>query len=64
MKITSTIHNHSTLCDGKSPPEQMINTAIAAGFADFGFSGHSYAPFDLAYSIKDEAAYRVITKIK
>lgn len=55
--IQSTTHNHSTLCDGKSTLQQMANAAVQAGFQGLGFSGHSYAPFDLQYSIKDEQAY-------
>lgn len=55
--IRSTLHNHTTLCDGRSSPEEMAQAAVAAGFSDLGFSGHSPAPFD-AGSLRDEAAYR------
>ncbi len=57
MIVTSTLHNHCDMCDGRCSAEEMIEAAIAAGFTDFGLSCHSYAPFDLDYSIKDEAAY-------
>ena len=57
MIISSTLHNHCDMCDGRSSAEEMIEAAIAAGFTDFGMSCHSYAPFDIDYSIKDEAAY-------
>ena len=62
MILSSTLHNHCDLCDGRSSAEEMIEAAIAAGFTDFGLSCHSYAPFDLDYSIKDEAAYLDILK--
>ena len=54
MKVISTLHNHSTLCDGKSTPEEMVEAAIALGFTDFGMSCHGYTPFDLPYSVKSE----------
>lgn len=55
--IRSTLHNHTTLCDGRSTPEAMVRAAVAAGFSDLGFSAHSPAPFD-AGSLRSEAAYR------
>lgn len=57
MKLFSTIHNHCTLCDGISTPEEMLEAAIAAGFTDFGMSCHGYAPFDPDYSMPDEETY-------
>ena len=36
------VHTHSTLCDGKSTPEEMAAAAWAAGVRYFGFSGHSH----------------------
>ena len=55
--IRSTLHNHTTLCDGRSSPEEMARAAVAAGFSDLGFSAHSPAPFD-AGSLRSEAEYR------
>ena len=57
MKILSTLHNHCTMCDGKSTADEMITAAIAAGFSDFGMSCHGYAPFDPDYSIPGEDEY-------
>ncbi len=57
MDITSTLHNHCTLCDGESTPREMINAAISLGFTDFGMSCHGYAPFDPECSIESEKAY-------
>lgn len=65
MIVTSTLHNHCDLCDGRCSAEEMIEAAIAAGFSDLGLSCHSYAPFDLEYSIKDEAAYlRILAELR
>ena len=65
MKITSTLHNHCTMCDGKSTLDEMINAAIAAKFTDFGMSCHGYAPFDPEYSMPEEELYiKTIKKAK
>jgi len=39
-------HTHTTFCDGKNTPEEMVLAALAAGCEELGFSGHSYLPFD------------------
>lgn len=57
MLLTSSTHNHTTLCDGQSTPAEMAAAACAAGFTDFGFSGHSCAPFDPEYAVRSEEAY-------
>lgn len=57
MLITSTLHNHCTMCDGKSTLDEMIHAAISSGFTDFGMSCHGYAPFDPKYSMPEEAEY-------
>ena len=36
------LHTHSTFCDGKNTPEEMVQEAIARGFDSLGFSMHSY----------------------
>ncbi|MBR7110325.1 MAG: histidinol-phosphatase HisJ family protein [Clostridia bacterium] len=41
MLIDSSIHNHTTFCDGKSTPEEMIESAYRAGFKDFGVLCHA-----------------------
>ena len=40
------LHSHTTYCDGTLTLEQMVMAAIDKGCDSFGFSGHSYAPFD------------------
>ena len=35
------LHTHTTLCDGKNTPEEMIESAIEKGFDSLGFSGHA-----------------------
>jgi histidinol-phosphatase (PHP family) len=36
------LHTHSTFCDGKDTPEEMIQEALKSGFDSLGFSMHSY----------------------
>ena len=38
----SSVHCHSTLCDGKNTLQQMAGAACAQGLTTLGFSGHSY----------------------
>ena len=39
-------HTHSTWCDGKGTPREMIESAIAKGFDALGFSSHAMLPQD------------------
>ncbi len=50
-------HTHSTFCDGKNSPEEMVLSAIDKGFTALGFSGHGYTPFDLISCMKDTDGY-------
>ena len=38
------LHTHTTFCDGKNTPEEMVRAAIAAGMDSLGFSGHAPMP--------------------
>ncbi len=33
-------HTHTTYCDGKNTPEEIVLCAIEKGFTSIGFSGH------------------------
>ena len=39
-------HTHSTWCDGKATPEEMVLGALARGFDTLGFSSHAMLPAD------------------
>lgn len=43
-KILSSVHNHTTFCDGLNTPEEMVLAAMDKGLLTLGFSGHSYVP--------------------
>lgn len=40
------LHVHTTYCDGRNTPEEMVLAAIEKGLTRLGFSGHSYQFFD------------------
>ncbi len=54
------LHTHSTYCDGKDTPEEMVRAAIEHGFDSLGFSTHSYHPYMRTnrLSAESEAAYK------
>lgn len=39
------LHTHSTYCDGKDTPEEIIIAALSNGFTSIGFSGHSFMDY-------------------
>ncbi|MEE0968909.1 MAG: histidinol-phosphatase [Clostridia bacterium] len=43
------LHCHTSYCDGKNTPEEMIHAAIEKGLGAIGFSGHGYTSFDESY---------------
>ncbi len=52
--IKSNFHTHTTYCDGKNSPEEMVLAAIDNGMHALGFSVHSYTSRDLSYCIRKE----------
>ena len=57
--MKANFHTHSTFCDGKNTPEEVVLAAIEKGFSAIGFSGHGYTPYDLRYCMKDVEGYIV-----
>lgn len=51
MRNLQNLHTHSTFCDGKNTPEEMVRFAIEKGFDSIGFSGHSYMSFSEGWSM-------------
>ena len=35
------LHTHTTFCDGKNTPEEMVRSAVSLGMDSLGFSGHA-----------------------
>ncbi len=60
--MLSNLHTHTSLCDGKDTPEEMVKQAINLGFCSLGFSGHAPTPFHMDYCIQNIGDY--ISEIK
>ena len=60
--MLANFHTHSTFCDGKNTPEEVVLAAVDQGMDSLGFSGHAYTEFDLRYCMKDTSAY--VSEIK
>lgn len=58
------LHQHSTYCDGKDAPEDVVLAAIARGFDAIGFSGHSYMPFSDSPSMNPERTEKYKAEIR
>lgn len=58
MKHKQNLHTHSTFCDGKNTPEEMVQEAILRGFDSLGFSIHSYVECSGIGSLDAIARYR------
>ena len=67
MKNLQNLHTHSTYCDGKDTPEEMIECALKKGFSAIGFSGHSCMPYsempEIAMSIPETEEYKKEIKV-
>ncbi len=49
--ILEDYHLHTTFCDGKNTPEQMVQAAINMGLRRLGITVHSFTDFDTEYCI-------------
>lgn len=45
MNFKQNLHTHTTWCDGKATPREMIERAIELGLDSIGFSSHSYMDY-------------------
>lgn len=64
MSFASCAHSHTTYCDGKSTPEEMLNAAKELGFVSLGFSGHAYQAFDAEWCMTLEAQQQYTTHLR
>ncbi len=54
MAFLSNAHTHTTFCDGRNTPQEMLDQAKKLGYVSLGFSGHGYQGFDEEYSMSRE----------
>lgn len=52
--IKTDYHMHTTFCDGKNSPEEMVQSAIDMGMEEMGFSVHGITFHDNSYCMKRE----------
>ena len=58
------LHTHTSYCDGRDTPAEMVRGAIEQGFSSIGFSGHIYLPFPQDYAMTHEATLAYQRDIK
>ncbi len=63
MTYIQNLHTHSTYCDGKDTPRQMVESALAQGFTSIGFSGHSYMHYAPDHSMSQEGTKAYIREV-
>lgn len=63
MKYLQNLHTHTSYCDGKDTPEDMILAAYEKGFQSIGFSGHSYMYYAPTHSMSLEGTEEYKKKI-
>ncbi len=57
------LHTHTTYCDGKDTPREMIEKAIELGFDSIGFSGHSSMVHGLGWCMTTEGQEKYLGEI-
>lgn len=51
MICKQNLHVHTSYCDGRDTPEEVLHAAIEQGFSSIGFSGHSYMHYSPSHSM-------------
>ncbi|MBE6768759.1 MAG: histidinol-phosphatase HisJ family protein [Ruminococcaceae bacterium] len=55
--IRGDFHVHTTHCDGKHTPREMVEAALSRGMTHLGFSAHSPMAFSEDYTLRDMTDY-------
>ncbi len=61
--VRSNFHTHTTFCDGKDSPRELVEQALLRGFDALGFSGHSFVPFDTEGCMSPECTLKYVAEI-
>ena len=64
MEKLQNLHTHTLYCDGTLSAEDMVKAALKKGCGSFGFSGHSYAPYDTGCCMSWEDTDRYMQDIR
>ena len=57
-------HTHTTWCDGRSTPEEMVEAALARGFDEIGFSSHARLPDVVEGNLTPDSAVAYAAEIR
>lgn len=58
MNYLQNLHTHTTYCDGRDTPEEVLRAALALGFDSIGFSEHSTSRSPASPSVERLGEYR------
>ena len=58
------LHTHSSFCDGRQTPEQIVQAAIRQGLTGIGFSSHSPIPYENDFAMTEASIYAYREEIK
>ena len=64
MRFLSNAHTHTSYCDGKNTPREMVQAAREFGFVSLGFSGHGMQGFDTPYAMEDGRQGEYVAEIR
>ncbi len=64
MKYLQNMHTHTTYCDGKNTPEEMVQKALELGFDTLGFSIHAYMWYSEIMGKRGDQSPKYIEEIK
>lgn len=56
-------HSHTQFCDGRATMQQIVESAIDAGFEHWGFSPHSPVPIESTCNMTRSATYEYLSEI-
>lgn len=55
---------HTTWCDGKNTPDEMIQAALEKGFGAIGFSSHALLPLSDPWTLQPDTADAYVAEIR
>lgn len=63
--IRTDFHTHTSYCDGKNTPREMVEAAYKMGFTDFGVSGHAdYSNIEPGFGMNAEKLDRYLAELR
>ncbi len=61
--ISKDFHVHTSFCDGKNTPEEMVKKALSLNLNQIGLVCHGYTPIDESYCIKREKISAFVAEV-